>query len=88
MLKTHYETTPSVIAHRFHFYHRNHRNEEVICVYLGKLKRFANYCSFGEFLTDALRDRLVCGLEEESIQRRLLTEANLTFVQAVQIAQG
>ena len=34
-----------------------------------------------------MRKRFVCGLQEESIQRRLLTEANLIFVQAVQIAQ-
>ena len=88
VLKTHFETTPSVIAHRFHFYRWNKRNEEAICVYVDELKCLANHCSFREFLTDALRDRLVCGLQEESTQRRLLTEANLTFVQAVQIAQG
>ncbi len=29
----------------------------------------------------------MCGLQEESIQRRLLTEANLIFAQAVQVAQ-
>ena len=34
-----------------------------------------------------MRKRFVCGLQEESIQRRLLTEANLIFVHAVQIAQ-
>ena len=54
---------------------------------MAELKRLANHWSFGEFL-NALRDRLVCGLQEESIQRRLLTEYNLTIFQAVQIAQG
>ena len=87
VLKTHFEPTPSIIAQRFHFYRRNQRNEKAICVYVAELKRLANHWSLNEFLNDALRDRLVCGLQEESIQRRLLTD-NLTFVQAVQIAQG
>ena len=87
VLKTHFEPTPSIIAQRFHFYHRNQRNNKAICVYVAELKRLANLCSFSAFLNDALCDRLVCELQEESIQRRLLTEDNLTFAQAVQIAQ-
>ncbi|XP_048031439.1 uncharacterized protein K02A2.6-like [Megalobrama amblycephala] len=37
-------------------------------------------------LQDALRDRFVCGLKTESMQKRLLTEAPLTFQKAVEIA--
>ncbi len=37
-------------------------------------------------MQDALRDRFVCGLKTESIQKRLLTEAALTFQKAVEIA--
>eukprot|EP00731_Ephydatia_muelleri_P001856 Em0001g1856a len=37
---------------------------------------------------EALRDHFVCGLTNESIQRRLLSEANLDFEKAVQIARG
>ncbi len=33
-----------------------------------------------------LRDRLVCGIAQESIQKRLLSEADLTFKRAVEIA--
>ncbi|KAK3727746.1 hypothetical protein QZH41_005201 [Actinostola sp. cb2023] len=33
-----------------------------------------------------LRDRLVCGLNDEKIQRRLLTEPGLTYKRAVQLA--
>ena len=35
-----------------------------------------------------LRDRLVCGINDESIQRRLLAEATLTFKMALELAQG
>ena len=38
-----------------------------------------------DFLSTALRDRLVCGLRSESIQRKLLTEVDLTFDKAERI---
>ena len=37
---------------------------------------------------DALRDRLVCGLRNTGIQKRLLSEASLTLAKAGVIAQG
>ena len=33
-----------------------------------------------------LRDRLVCGISDDSIQRQLLAERKLTFIKAVKIA--
>ena len=42
-----------------------------------------------DFQTTILRDRFICGLMEESIQKRLLTESNnLMFNKAVDIAVG
>lgn len=35
------------------------------------------------YLKDALRDRFVCGLKCETVQKRLLTEKDLTFQKAV-----
>ena len=52
------------------------------------LKELSSHCGFGNFLNDALRDRLVYGLGKESIQKRLLTEAELTFKKACKIAQA
>ena len=43
-------------------------------------------CDFGDRLEESLRDRLVMGLKEESTQRALLTEKNLTFGRAVELA--
>ena len=45
-------------------------------------------CEFGEYLNDALRDCLVCGLRNTGIQKRLLSEANLTLPKAGEITQG
>ena len=39
-------------------------------------------------MEQALRDRLVCGIHSEGIQKRLLAEVELTLATAVKIAQG
>ena len=48
--------------------------------YLAQLRRLASRCKFGAFLGEALRDRLVCGLNSENIQKVLLTKADLTLL--------
>lgn len=43
-------------------------------------------CEFGDFLKEALMDRLVCRLKSKAIQKKLLSEAKLYFDRAVRIA--
>ena len=50
------------------------------------LRGFSEHCQFGTALEDMLRDRLVCGISDDSIQRQLLAERKLTFIKAVKIA--
>ena len=87
-LTAHFEPKPLVIAERFYFYNRNQKPTESVAEYVAELRRFATHCGFGDGLNDALRDRLVCGLRNHGIQQRLLTEAGLTLLKAVEIAQG
>uniref|UniRef100_A0AAV2JE52 Gag protein n=1 Tax=Knipowitschia caucasica TaxID=637954 RepID=A0AAV2JE52_KNICA len=83
-LKNHLNPAPLVIAERFRFYKRNQAKTE--SEYIADLRRLAEHCQFGEGLSDALRDRFVCGLHNESTQKRLLTEERLTLRRAVDIA--
>ena len=55
---------------------------------MAELRRLADRCEFGAYLQEALRDRLVCGLRSEAIQRRLLTEEKLTLEKAYGTAHG
>ena len=57
-------------------------------VYVVGLKHQASRCKFGAFLEEALRDRLVCGLRSEAIQKKLLSEKGLTFKRACDVAQA
>ena len=88
LLKKHYDPEPIIIAERFHYYRRNQGSHESVGDYLAQLRRLASRCKFGAFLDEALRDRLVCGLDSEPTQKVLLTKANLTLDKALEIAQG
>ncbi|KAL5517154.1 hypothetical protein EMCRGX_G002638 [Ephydatia muelleri] len=88
LLKAHYDPKPLVIAERFRFYRRDQTAEESISEFLVELRRLAAQCEFGQFLDEALRDRLVCGLRNDVIQKRLLSEADVTLAKAVQIASS
>ena len=77
---------PLEIAERFRFYKRNQHGGESILSYVAELRKLATHCNFGGNLNEALRDRLVCGLRNMQIQKRLLLEAKLKYSKAVEIA--
>lgn len=56
--------------------------------FAAELRRLASTCDFGQFLQDALRDRFVCGLSNAAIQKKLLSQKELTFTKAIEIAQA
>lgn len=88
ILRRHLKPKPLVIAERFKFHRRNQQENEGVTAYMAELRKLADKCEFGTYLSDALRDRLVCGLRSEATQRRLLTEENLTLDKAYSVAHG
>ncbi|KAL5487308.1 hypothetical protein EMCRGX_G019895 [Ephydatia muelleri] len=88
VLKKHFEPKPIVIAERFYFHRRNQAVGESIAEYVAELRRLAMNCKFGAYLDEAMRDRLVCGLRDEDTQKKLLSEEDLTFARAAEIAQS
>ena len=55
---------------------------------MAELRKLTEHCNFGETLPEMLRDRLVCGINNKKIQRRLLAERELTLKKAEEIALG
>ena len=86
ILKNHYSPKTIVIAERFKFYKRDQKEGETVQQYIAELKKLSESCKFAQFLTEALRDRLVCGLSNIMIQQKLLSEETLTYETAVNIA--
>lgn len=85
-LVSHFEPKKVVIAERFHFHKRNQGPTETIAEYIAELRHLATHCKFGDYLNEALRDRLVCGLRNEETQCKLLAEDGLTLEQASKTA--
>ncbi len=54
---------------------------------MAELWKLAQDCNFGDSLTVMLRDILVCRINDDSIQRKLLLEDGLTFETALKKAQ-
>ncbi|XP_062620772.1 uncharacterized protein K02A2.6-like [Saccostrea cucullata] len=86
-LRKHLCPKPLVIAERFRFHKREQAEGETILDYVAALRKLSEHCLFDEaILDDMLRGRLVCGLRNEHIQKKLLSEAELTFTSATDIA--
>ena len=87
-MQTHLDPQPLIIVQRFKFHQRSQKSGESIAQFVAELRKCAEYCDFQNKLDEAIRDRLVCGLCNETIQKRLLAEKNLTLAAAIEIAQG
>ena len=87
-MKTHYCSTPSEIVQRFRFNSRFGHPGESVSTYVSELRSLAEHCNFENMLEVMLRDCLLCGINDPNTQRRLLSEVDLTFQKAFEIAQG
>ncbi|KAB0800460.1 hypothetical protein PPYR_01180 [Photinus pyralis] len=88
VLRGHYVPEKSEISERFRFNKCNQKPDQSVAEYIVELKQLSNTCKFGAFLEEALRDRLVCGLYSEALQKKLLAERELTFAKACTMAQA
>ena len=88
VVQNHLNPRPLIIAERFKFHRRGQGVNESVVQYVAELCKLSEKCDFGEYLEQALRGRLVCGLVNEKVQQRLLSESKLSLKKAFEIAQG
>ena len=69
VLKRHFEPKRVVIVECFCFYRREQAVGETIAEYEAELRRFDTLCQFEAHLSQALWDRLVCGLRNKATQK-------------------
>ena len=79
---------PSSILQRFYFNSCVQKESESIAQFVAELRRLAVHCEFEGTLEIMLRDRLVCGVRDPQLQKRLLAERQLTFSKALELAQA
>ncbi|KAL5500663.1 hypothetical protein EMCRGX_G012257 [Ephydatia muelleri] len=88
LARDHFCPSRSVIVQRYNFNCRTQKEGETVSQFCAELRRLSEYCEFGNTLNDMLRDRLVCGIRDIKLQRRLLAERGLTFAKAFELAQA
>ena len=79
VLKNHYNPPPSEVMQRFRFNTRSRKPGESVATYVAELRRLAEFCNYEVSLDKMIRDRLVSGINDDNIQKRLLSEPALTY---------
>ena len=82
----HFNPKPSSIVQRFRFNSRSRKEGESVADFVAQFRQLSEHCQFGEALSDMLRDRIVCGINDQRIQRRLLSESDLTLAKAMELS--
>uniref|UniRef100_A0A1X7T9X3 Retrotransposon gag domain-containing protein n=1 Tax=Amphimedon queenslandica TaxID=400682 RepID=A0A1X7T9X3_AMPQE len=75
-LEDHFAPKRSQIYYLFEFYRCIRKPHMSVAEYMSRLRLLANDCGFGGQLDVMLRDRLICGINDAAIQKRLLSEGD------------
>ena len=68
---------------RFKFHCRLCKPGESVVMYVAELRSLTEFCNLGGSLEEMICDRLVCGINNSSLQKRLLAEHDLDYKRAV-----
>lgn len=79
---------PNITVRRYKFFSRNQEEGENIDQYLTALRIISQQCEFGGLEESLLRDKIVCGIRNNTVRDRLLRTDDLTLPKAMQICQA
>ena len=80
VIGSHYNPKPMETVQRCLFNVRVRKTGETVTQFITELKKLAEHCKFGDDLPQLmLQDHLICGINNECWQKRLLTEVNPDF---------
>lgn len=82
-LKKHFRPDVNKVSERYRFHQADQKAGQIVSEYVVELKALAEKCEFGDFLTEALRDRFVFGIYDSRLRTHLLKQKNITFEKAV-----
>lgn len=70
------------------FFTRNQQEGETIDAYVTELRNKASRCEFADLKDGLIRDRIVCGIKNDSVRARLLRELHLSLEKCVDICRA
>ncbi|XP_037976282.1 uncharacterized protein LOC125489123 [Plutella xylostella] len=77
----------NLTVERHKFFIREQREFESVEQYVFELNKMAAKCEFKDLCNDLVKDRLICGIHDNSLRERLLRESDLTLKKALDICQ-
>ena len=78
----HFAVTKNVIFERAHFNKRKQEKGESIELFITDVNQLAESCEFGTMNNELIRDRIVVGIQDNTLSERLQMEPNLTLDKA------
>uniref|UniRef100_A0A182YR20 CCHC-type domain-containing protein n=1 Tax=Anopheles stephensi TaxID=30069 RepID=A0A182YR20_ANOST len=88
LLKQHLAPKVNVMAERCKYHKCEQAANQTITEFIIELKALSQSCDFGTFLSQALRDRFVAGLQNSGLRTKLLAEGDLTLEKACEIGRS
>ena len=87
--ETHYIGKTNVIYERYKFNNRSQEQTESIdAAYVNALRALAESCDFGALKDQLIRDRIMCGVRDNALRRKLLQESKLALEKCVDICRA
>ena len=77
----------NVIHERAMFHQRSQHSDESVEAYIRSLYEMAEYCDFGTAKDYCIRDRLVIGVRDKRLSKRLQVKEELTFAESVKMVR-
>ena len=78
----------NVIYERYVFNNRIQETHETVDTYATAPRSLAKSCDFGSLKDDLIRDRIVCGIRDNAMRKRLLQESSLTLNKCMDICRA
>ena len=78
----------NITFERHRFFTRDQQPGETIDQYATELRTRSKSCEFGELKDSLIRDRIICGIPEDSLRERLLRGDNLTLEKVMQLCRA
>ena len=87
-LETFYVGATNVIYERYNFNRRVQEPSESFEAYVVALRALAKSCNYGQLTDDFIRDRIVVGVRENSLRKKLLQTRDLTLRNCIDICRA
>ncbi len=87
-LETFYVGATNVIYEQYNFNRRVQEPSESFKAYVVTLRALAKSCNYGQLTDDFIRDRIVVGVRENSLRKKLLQTRDLTLQNCIDICRA